>query len=233
MSDRRRQTQDMQQPADRPSRRRGRRAAESVAAPPTITALPAPQPAFEPEATPIPGSVEDLLARSRAGDPAAAEALFVSLYETLKSYARAEMHRRRSDHTLQPTALVNEVYLRLVRHGGGWEGRSHFLGVAAKAMRSVLVDYARRRTRRKRTTPGSRLPDEFLDACEAKGTNMPDLDDALVRLRAQDPVAERIVEMRYFAGLALPAVAETLDVPLRTVERKWQWARAWLRAELE
>jgi RNA polymerase sigma factor (TIGR02999 family) len=178
--------------------------------------------------------IETLLARSRDGDQRAIEELFSVLYESLRVVARAAMRDQSAAHTLQPTALVNEAYVRLVRHKGGWRGRAQFLSAAAKAMRCVLVDHARRKRRRRRTPAGRRFHlDDVVVGYEDRAINVLQLDELLQRLEVEDQRAARIVELRFFGGVSLPDVARVLDQRLRTVERDWQWARVWLRAHLE
>jgi len=178
--------------------------------------------------------LEDLLERTRRGEPRAVEDLFAVLYETLRGVARAAMRDQPSTHTLQPTALVNEAYVRLVRHRGGWRGRGQFLCASARAMRSVLVDHARMKRRRRRAPRGRRVPlDDVMVAYERRAIDVLELDDLLRKFESEDARAARVVELRFFGGLSLPDVARLLDSPLRTVERDWQWARTWLRANLE
>jgi RNA polymerase sigma-70 factor (ECF subfamily) len=178
--------------------------------------------------------IEALLGRSRAGDQRAVEELFSLLYETLRIVARAAMRDQSTAHTLQPTALVNEAYVRLVRHQGGWRGRAQFLSASARAMRSVLVDHARRKRRRRRTPGGRRFRlDDIVVAYEDRAIDVLELDDLLRKLEAEDARAAHVVELRFFGGLSLPDVAGLLDQKLRSVERDWHWARVWLRANLE
>ena len=144
------------------------------------------------------------------------------------------MEGERGDHTLQPTALVHEAYLRLM--GGArmeWEDRAHFLNVAARAMRRVLVDHARKRHAKKRGGRREREPlDDAVDVYAERGLDVLALDDALERLAGVDDQLARIVELRYFAGLSNPEAARVIGMPLRSLERGWFSARAWLRAEL-
>ena len=175
-----------------------------------------------------------LLARTRSGDPGAIEELFSTLYDTLRGFARAAMRDQSTAHTLQPTALVNEVYVKLVRHRGGWRGRAQFLSTAARAMRSVLVDHARTKKRRRRTPGGRRMQlDEIMLGYEDSAIDVLELEEVLKKFETADPRAARVVELHFFGGLSLPDIARLLGVPRRTVERDWQWARVWLRAKLE
>ncbi len=155
------------------------------------------------------------------------------LYDEIKAIARGRMRGSAPAHTLQPTALVNEALLRLVGREDPWESRKHFLGVAALAMRSVLADHARARKAAKRGGGRTREP---LDAAAAwfdeNNLDLLALDEAMKRFAEVDPRACRIVDMRYFAGLSNPQIAEALGLSLATVERDWATARGWLRAAL-
>jgi RNA polymerase sigma factor (TIGR02999 family) len=191
-------------------------------------------PAQEQEPSSDDSTFLDLLRRLQEGDPGASEELLAALYSELHRLASRQMARQMPDHTLQATALVNEAYLKLFRGDRhGWKDRDHFLALAARAMRSVLVDHARGRNRDKRKAPGKQIPMDVL--LENYGRGVPDLvalDEGLSRLGEKDPVAVRIVELRFFAGLTMGEVARVLDMKLRTVERSWTHARAWLRREL-
>jgi len=163
-----------------------------------------------------------------------AEALLPLVYDELRAQAERYMRQERRDHTLQPTALVNEAYVRLV--GGEqatWQNRQHFYAVAATAMRRILVDHARRRRAGKRG--GDQQPLSLADAdhpTRAPDVNLLALDQALSKLARFDPRRSRIVELRFFGGLSTDEVARILDVTPRTVERQWSLARAWLYDEL-
>lgn len=179
-------------------------------------------------------SVTHLLQRWKAGDATAERELFDAVYAELKSAAERLMGTERKDHTLQPTALVNEAYLRLAPAAVDWQDRTHFLAVAAKVMRRTLVDYARARARDKRgggarlvTLDAEALPDG------SAAVDFLALDRALDRLEAFDERKARIIEMRYLAGLSNQEIAETAGVSERTVKRELQYGRAWLRRELQ
>jgi RNA polymerase sigma factor (TIGR02999 family) len=173
---------------------------------------------------------------AEAGEPGAAERLLPLVYGELRELAARLMREQRPDHTLQPTALVHEAYVRLIEGSGRgpWTGRAHFVRVAARAMRNVLVDHARSKGARKRT-PGSG-PALALDAAaEVFAEAVPDLvalDEALARLERLDEPLARIVELRFFAGLSIADTARVLGVSTPTVERGWRTARMWLRCEL-
>ena len=177
--------------------------------------------------------IKELLIRIAAGDLAARDQLFKLLYPELKRMAKNQMANERGDHTLQPTALVNEAFLRVPSsEAAKIKDRAHFLAVAANAMRHILVDHARGRLSKKR---GSGKRDELnenvaYDPHRPEG--MMDLDRALTKLEAMNPRQARVVEMRFFGGLSEEQIGEVLAVSARTVKRDWQIARAWLYGEL-
>lgn len=182
----------------------------------------------------VPGSpgVTALLARAAGGDRGAFDGAVALVYDELRRLAHAQLRRERPGHTLDTGALVHEAYLRLGDgRGAAWEGRGHFLAVAAAAMRRVLVDHARRAHAAKRGGAAHPLPLD--DAALASAAALPDerllaLDDALARLAALDPRQARVVECRYFGGLTEEETARALGMGLRTVKRDWARARAWL-----
>jgi RNA polymerase sigma-70 factor (ECF subfamily) len=167
-------------------------------------------------------------------DADAQEQLLPLLYDELRQMAHQQLAHERRDHTLQTTALVHEAYLRLVDQTQVTErGRAYFFGAAARAMRRVLVDYARRRRQKKRGGGQVRLSlDEDQIAVDAYADELIDLDAALERLAALNPRSARVVECRFFGGLTLEETAAALDVSRRTVENDWALARAWLRDAL-
>ena len=175
----------------------------------------------------------DWLSRLRDGEEQALDRLIPLLYDDLRQLARSHLRSERSAHTLNPTALVNEAMLRLVGRSTPWESRGHFLGVAARAMRSILADHARARGAQKR---GGNRKREPLDAAvawfEENRVDLLALDDALKRFAQLDARAAQIVELRYFAGLTQAEIAEMLGVSVATVERDWVAARGWLQREL-
>ena len=176
-----------------------------------------------------------LLQRISAGDARAGDELLPLLYQELKSVAAACMDRERPNHTLQPTALVHEAWMRVIgaREGPTWSGRDHFVRAAACAMRHVLVDHARARAAQKRGNGGRVLPlDSVMASFEERQLDVLALDEALERLTAMDEQLGRIVELRFFAGLTIPETARVLGVSTPTVERGWRVARLWLRNEL-
>lgn len=178
---------------------------------------------------------KELLAAADQGDMEAAEALVPVVYEELKGIAHAQLRRLPPGQTLQTTALVHEAYLRLT--GGSFDsasGTAYFFGAAARAMRLVLVDRARRKSSRKRGGDRQRLGDEWVDRLGTLDAHddLLDLNEALDRLEREDLQKARIVALRFFAGLEMREVAAIVGLPLRTVEREWRFARAWLKAEL-
>jgi RNA polymerase sigma factor (TIGR02999 family) len=182
-----------------------------------------------------PGEVTMLLAQLRAGDQDAANRLVPLIYSELRRMASAYLQRERPDHTLQPTALVNEAYLRLLGDQEiAWQNRAHFFALAANTMRKVLVDYARRRRAEKRGGANARKVeiDEGLLATPAKLDNFLAVDEALAHLARLDPQQSRLIELRFFAGLSLDEVAEVMGVSPITIGREWRSAKAWLRREL-
>lgn len=181
------------------------------------------------------GQITQLLERWNRGDQAALDELTPLVYNELRNVADAYLRRERPDHTLQATALVNEAYLRLIgRKHSRWKGRKHFYGIAARLMRQVLVEHARKHKAEKRG--GRRVTVTLEHYNEVSST--PDVDIlavhvALERLAGFDPEQARIVELRFFGGLSIDEAAETLGVGHATVEREWAMARAWLRNELK
>ena len=182
--------------------------------------------------------VTGLLIAWSEGDAAALDALLPVVYAELRRQARRALRREAAGHTLQPTALVHEAYLKLVdKRPDRWQGRAHFYGVAARCMREVLVDAAR--TRRAAKRGGGALPitlsgaeESVIAPAEVAGDDVLALDEALTRLAQLDPDQARLVELRYFAGLTLDDTAATLGVSPATVSREWTVARRWLRREL-
>jgi len=187
-------------------------------------------------ATPVPPDQEvtRLLHELSGGDQSALARLVPLIYDELRALASREMRRERGDHTLQPTALVHEVFLRLVdRPGLSWQGRAHFLNLAAQAMRRILVDHARHRGRKKRGDGAVRVTlDEGLAGPGDDRPDLADIDEALERLTAKDPRKAKVVELRFFAGLSIPETARVLDLSEATVKREWQFAKAWIQREL-
>jgi RNA polymerase sigma factor (TIGR02999 family) len=171
-----------------------------------------------------------------AADRASADQLLPLLYDELRKMAAGELAAERPGQTLNATALVHEAYLRLVGPAGEkqqWEGRAHFFGAAAQAMRRILVENARRKSRVKH---GGELQRVSLSEAEPAVAPTPDeildLDEALTRFALEEPQAARVVELRYFAGCSIDEAAEILKISRATANRHWAYARAWLRCEL-
>lgn len=180
------------------------------------------------------GEVTELLQRLAGGDSDAENRLLDLVYAELHRMAGRYMRRERPGHTLQATALVHEAYFRLVdQTGKEWKNRAHFFGVAAQVMRRILVDHARNHLALKR---GQGARQVSLDEQIAVGEYEPELfiaiDESLRHLAEWDPRQSQIVEYRFFAGLTDEETAETLGISVRTVQREWSVAKAWLRAEL-
>ena len=181
--------------------------------------------------SPSPASeATQLLLRINQGDSQATERLLRLLYDELRALAAKNLRGERPDHTLQPTALVHEAWLKLVDSPGPeWEGRSHFLGIAARAMRQVLVDHVRRRRAEKRVAAFERVPlDEAVSAIEGSALDLLALDEALGRLAAHDAQLARLVELRFCGGLTVEETGRMLGLSVRQVEGAWITARAWL-----
>ena len=168
------------------------------------------------------------------GDEQALAALMPIVYDELRRLAASYMRRERPGQTLQPTALVHDVYIRLLGDTGlSWQNRAHFFGIAAQLMRRILVDYARSRGSEKHGGEQIHLAlDDALDEAAARDADLVALDDALTSLAALDPQQSRIIELRYFGGLTIEETAEALGISDTTVEREWRMARAWLLREL-
>ena len=188
--------------------------------------------------TPPTHAVTRLLLAWSGGDAAASEQLMTLVYNELRQLARGYLRRERGGHTLQPTALVHEAYLRLVDDSQiRWQSRAHFYGVAARVMRRILVDHARRQAAAKRGGLARDVPLEDVGTIAAPDRGDPvelvALDDALLSLGRAYPRQSEIVELRYFGGLSTREIGEVMRVTERTVQRDWDFARAWLRRALD
>jgi RNA polymerase sigma factor (TIGR02999 family) len=179
--------------------------------------------------------VTGLLRAAQAGDAAAADQLLAAVYEQLHGLARARMAAQPAGQTLQPTALVHEAYLRLANKGDiSWESRQHFFFAAARAMRDILVEQARRKAGPVRG--GGRRRQELDEACavfEPLAENVLAVHEALDDLEKQDPLKAKIVLLRYFSGLTTAETADVLGMAERTLDRQWRYVRAWLMKRLE
>jgi RNA polymerase sigma factor (TIGR02999 family) len=195
---------------------------------------------FRPEALPMiadPSDVTKILLSLQTGDVSecsAARKLFELAYDELHGIAAALMRKERADHTLQPTALVNEAYCRLIDQTRvGWENRAHFFGIAARAMRQILVDHARKKAAAKRGGDWQQITfDERMGVAQRPEIEIVELDEALQRLSEMDERMARVAELRVFGGLSSQETAHVLGVSKRTVQNDWRVARMWLSHEL-
>lgn len=178
--------------------------------------------------------VTQLLETFEPGDRHAREQLFANVYTELRALAARYLHRERKSHTLQPTALVHEAYLKLVDQTSvDWQGRAHFLAFAAQAMRQILVDHARRHRAEKRGGNRHRIAlDDNLVIESSRNVDLLALEDALTKLTKLDPRQAQMIELRFFGGLSIAEVAKVMGTSKRSVEREWTMVRAWLRREL-
>lgn len=175
-------------------------------------------------------NVTQLLRAAASGQRRDVDALMSAIYDDLRRLAFGQLRGERCEHTLQPTALVHEAYLKLIdQRSTEWKDRGHFFSVASRVIRRILVDHARERRAQKRGGDIARRAIETADiAASENGTDLIALDEALNELQVIDPLQAKIVEMRYFGGLTIEEIAETLDLGKRSVDRHWQAARAWL-----
>ena len=180
------------------------------------------------------GEITRLLDELKCGHKEAVEKLMPLVYTELRKIARRRLRRERGDHTLQPTALVHEAYLKLVgQDDANWQGRAHFFAVAAQVMRRILVDHARGHKADKRWGKVERLPlDDQVFADERFYPQIVILNEALDRLQKHDLRQCQIVEMRFFGGFSEEEIAEVVGISVRTVKRDWKVARAWLHREM-
>jgi RNA polymerase sigma factor (TIGR02999 family) len=179
------------------------------------------------------GQITQLLAAAGSGDSLAVGRLYEFVYDELHRLARSNLRRERSGHTLQPTALVNEAYLRLAPGDDPWQNRRHFFHAAARAMRQILVDHARRRDADKRGGGAERVTLSDVDvAAPEEDVDVLRLDAALDALGREDARLAELVTLRFFAGLSIEEAAATIGVSPATAKRDWAFARAWLRKRL-
>ncbi len=179
-------------------------------------------------------NVTQLLLAWSDGDREALEELTPLVYGELKKIAEGYLRRERADHTLQPTALAHEAYIKLIdQQHVRWQNRAHFYGIAAQAMRRILVDHARARLAGKRGSGGAVVSlDEAVDISDERAGQLLALDEALKTLAELDPQNSRVVELKYFGGMTLEETAEALGISRATVIREWKMAKAWLYGEL-
>jgi RNA polymerase sigma-70 factor, ECF subfamily len=182
----------------------------------------------------VPLDVTSLLNRLARGHQDVASELIPIIYQELHTLALRHLRKERPDHTLQPTALVNEAYVKLVAQTNAWKNRAQFFAVASTLMRRVLVDHARRNLRAKRGAGNVKVSlDEILLVSPNRPDRMLALDESLTRLENMDARQARIIELRYFGGLTVDEVAKILDVSPTSVRREWASAKAWLYGELK
>jgi RNA polymerase sigma-70 factor, ECF subfamily len=181
------------------------------------------------------GAATRLLIELGKGDGAARDEMLPLVYEELRRLARYYISRERPGHTLQPTALVHEAYLRLIdQRQVDWRNRAQFLGLAAGMMRRILVNHARDRAAAKRGGDGQKVSLRFADGpAERPGVDVLALNRALDRLASIDPRKGRVVELKFFGGLTTEEIGQVLDISVATVEREWSFARAWLYQDVE
>ena len=180
------------------------------------------------------GDVTQLLQQWSDGHEQALDQLIPQIHDELRKLAASYLRRERPDHTLQPTALVNEAFLKLVdQRAAKWQNRAHFFGIAAQAMRRILVDHARAHVADKRGGAVRKVPlDEAALVGGIQDVDLLALDEALTRLAAMDPQQSRIVELRFFGGLTMDETSEVMRISPATIGREWRIAKAWLSAEL-
>jgi RNA polymerase sigma factor (TIGR02999 family) len=179
------------------------------------------------------GEITRLLHGLRSGDAAAEDRLLAAVYQEIRGLAIGQLRREHGGHTLEPTELVHEAYMRLVPGEAGWQNRAHFFGAASRAMRRVLVEHARRRGAGKRGSGRKAVTFSDLNVPAVDpGLDLLELDMALTELEALDPRLSQVVHLRYFAGCSIEETAELLGVSIATVKRDWTYARAWLLERL-
>lgn len=179
--------------------------------------------------------ITELLNRAAKGDADAVRDVFPAVYRELRQLASSKLSRVPPGGTLQTTALVHEAYLRIAgRNAEGWESARHFYFTAARAMRDILVEEARRKASEKRGGGRERVPlEEITLTVDGAPEEMLALDAALTKLEKEDPEGHKLVMLRFFTGLSMPEAAEVLQTPQRTLERRWRFLRAWLLREME
>ena len=169
------------------------------------------------------------------GDRAAADSLLQLVYKEMRKLAASYLQKQRPDHTLQPTALVHEAYLKLIDTSEiNWQDRAHFFAVAAQTMRNILVDHARKVNADKRGGDAQKIQlDEAVGLSKKQDVDLIDLDECLTKLAQQDEKQSRIIELRFFGGLTIEETAEVLKISPATVKREWAMARAWLFRQMK
>ncbi len=182
-----------------------------------------------------PSEITQMLMELTDGNQDVVNHILPHIYDELRRLAGSYLRKERSDHTLQPTALVHEAYMKLIdqRHVK-WQNRAHFFGIAAQVMRRILMDHARKHLANKRGGDAEKLPleEEILVVSHDKSADLVALDDALLELAKFDPQKAKVVELRYFGGLSIEETAEVIGISVPTVNRHWRMAKAWLYSEL-
>ena len=179
-----------------------------------------------------PVDVTAILEQVNAGEAGAQESLLAAVYDELRAVSAKRLAGERANHTLQPTELAHEAYLRLVRQRTDWRGRAHFFAIAARTIRRILVDHARRRRSQRRDATGGADLGQTLCATQSGELDLLELEDVLTKFAAVEPRAAQVVEMRFFCDLSDAEIAHVLGVTERTVQRDWVFARAWLHREI-
>ena len=182
-----------------------------------------------------PADITQMLIEMTDGNTEVVNQILPHIYGELRKLASSYLRRERSDHTLQPTALVNEAYLKLIdQKKVVWQNRAHFFGIAAQVMRRILLDHARKHTAEKRGGAAEVLPleEEILVVSHEKSAELIALDEALETLTKMDEQKAKIVELRYFGGLSIEETAEVMGVSVPTINRQWRMAKAWLYGQV-
>ena len=182
-----------------------------------------------------PSEITQMLLELTEGNQTVVDRILPHIYDELKRLASSYLRRERADHTLQPTALVHEAYMKLIDQSRvKWQNRAHFFGIAAQVMRRILMDHARKHAAEKRGGDAEVLPleEEILVVTPGRSSELVALDDALTALAEIDEPKARIVELRYFGGLSIEETAEVMGVSVPTINRQWRMAKAWLYSQI-
>src|SRR4051812_27749964 len=182
-----------------------------------------------------PSQITQMLIELTDGNTEVVDRIYPFIYDELRKLAGSYLRRERSDHTLQPTALVHEAYMKLIdQKQVKWQNRAHFFGIAAQVMRRILMDHARKHKAEKRGGYVDKLPleEEILLVSQDSSSQLLALDDALKTLADLDPQKAKIVELRYFGGLSIEETAQVVGVSVPTINRQWKMAKAWLYGQL-
>jgi len=199
------------------------------------SALPIITPKVFPMSERGPSEITQMLIELTGGNKEVVNQILPHIYDELRRLAGSYLRRERSDHTLQPTALVHEAYMKLIdQKKVKWQNRAHFFGIAAQVMRRILMDHARKHSAEKRGGEAEKLPieEEILVVSHGRSAELLALDEALEKLAQFDETKAKIVELRYFGGLSIEETAEVMGVSVPTVNRHWRMAKAWLHAEV-